>query len=330
MSKESILFTAKLILIIVNTFWLICTIASAVIPWLTVLILIVCIASKFFKLKNPNEKFLISLLGGDADDNSFFYWPVANQGGSYDAPENSLVALKRCSNMGFRNVLLDAAQTSCGEILILHKNTIDKAGLKGNVFQHSLTDIKNSVQNISELHPLGSKFDAEKVLTLTDLLSYLESSNLTIFLLISDSNARMIEKLKQFINHNENFKRRIIIISKSPLAIYQLRKYNPELICGLWTEKNPTKFLLKQSSLLTSIYGAIIRNIISPVIGISLVFISKEEFNLHISELWRNVGVRPIVYKVNSPNEKRYFQLAMKTQYLTDSLRSEPQLIIKS
>ncbi|CAO1405785.1 unnamed protein product [Diamesa tonsa] len=47
----------------------------------------------------------------------------------------------------------------------------------------------------------------------------------------------------------------------------------------------------------------------------------------HISELWQNAGVIPIVYYVNSPSEKRYYQNVIKTRYLTASLRSEPQII---
>lgn len=50
----------------------------------------------------------------------------------------------------------------------------------------------------------------------------------------------------------------------------------------------------------------------------------------NISELWKNCGVIPIVYFVNSPSEKRYYQNVIKTRYLTASIRSEPQIIFIS
>ncbi|XP_058984536.1 glycerophosphodiester phosphodiesterase 1 [Musca domestica] len=312
-----------------NVFWVMCNLASAGIPWITVLLVVICVLSKFVKLRSPDEKRLQRLLASGSqglypEDLSF--WPIAHRGAGYDAPENSKAALKKCVARGYRNVLVDAGLTACGQIVIVNRLTLEKAGLSGSIAVHTLESLKKI--NIAELHPMGKHFEAEYVLTLQELLEYLEENRLTVFLYISDNSSQMIEKLKASIN--AVFIERIIVITRSPVTIYQLRKVNPDVICGLWTEKSLALPLLKASTLITSIYGAFFRNIISPVIGISVVFLSKEEFNLHIAELWRNVGVRPIVYNVNSPNEKRYFQKTMKTQYLTDSLRSEPHLLMKA
>uniref|UniRef100_A0A1A9X1X1 GP-PDE domain-containing protein n=1 Tax=Glossina brevipalpis TaxID=37001 RepID=A0A1A9X1X1_9MUSC len=328
----------SLLTFIFNVFWLICNLASAGIPWFVVCLLIVCVASKFVKLKSPDDKQLLRLLtvaGQGLYPEDLSFWPIAHRGAGYDAPENSKAALRkatlqrrRCIARGYRNVLLDAGLTSCGEIVIVNRLTLEKASLSGSITLHTLESLRKV--NIAELHPMGKHFNPEYVYTLRELLDFLEEQRLTVFLHISDNSSIMLQRLKKAINENPLFIQRIVLITKSPITIYQLRKLFPELICGLWTEKSLSLALLKTSTLITSIYGAFFRNIIAPVIGISVVFVSKEEFNLHIAELWRNVGVRPIVYNVNSPNEKRYFQKTMKTQYLTDSLRSEPHLLMKA
>ncbi|KAH8294768.1 hypothetical protein KR018_002687 [Drosophila ironensis] len=309
----------SLLFFCLNVLWLLCNLA---IPWFTLTLLLVCVASKFVKLqRSPNEKRLLSLLSSPEDWPS--YWPIANRAAGYDAPENTRAAIKKCLARGYRNVLLDASLTSCGEIVMVNPNRL-------NVSQQPLTELQKL--DVRDHHPMGSQYAAESVTTLKQLDEFLDAdaADATLFLRLHDNSARALDKIQKFMVSNQNFTQRTIVISRSPLAIYHLRKLNPEIICGLWHETYLSLSILKCSTLISSIYGAIFRNIIAPVIGISVVFLSKEEFNLHIAELWRNVGVRPIVYMINSPNEKRYFQKTMKTQYLTDSLRSEPHLLMKA
>ncbi|ALC45869.1 CG14883 [Drosophila busckii] len=310
-----------------NMFWLFCNLA---IPWCTITLLIICVACKFVKLqRSPNEVHLLSLLNVPSDwpNND---WAIANRGAGYDAPENTRAAVKKCLARGYRNMLLDAALTSCNEIVIVNRQNIERAGLSGKISNHTLGELQHL--DMTSQHPMGSQYEAESVSTLKQLADFLDSQSTAaiLFLRLNDNSACMIDQVQKFFSTNKIFAQRSIVISQSPLAIYQLRKLTPEITCGLWHESYLLQSILKSSTLVTSVYGAILRNIIAPVIGISVVFLSKEEFNLHIGELWRNVGVRPIVYMVNSPNEKRYYQRTMKTQYLTDSLRSEPHLLMKA
>lgn len=66
-----------------------------------------------------------------------------------------------------------------------------------------------------------------------------------------------------------------------PLKHMQLRKACPELVCGLWMDKVQTvkRSFLRTTALYMSVYGALFRNILVPVIGISVVFINKDEYN---------------------------------------------------
>lgn len=166
--------------------------------------------------------------------------------------------------------------TACGEMVIAHKITLEKAQIDGKIAGNNLGIIKKI--NISQYHPLGNIYQNEQILTINDLLLRLTNSNVTVFLFVSDSSSKMFELLKNVMTGNKLFVNRIIITSESPILIYKLRKFNPELICALWTKK--TLQYLKSFTLITSIFGSIVRNIVSPVIGIRFIFVSKDEFNL--------------------------------------------------
>ncbi|XP_052867199.1 glycerophosphodiester phosphodiesterase 1 [Anopheles cruzii] len=327
-------FLATCCAFVANALWLCCNIASISIPWLMLVFVLICIASKFVKLKAPADDVIRSMLSKSEkvrEGTESLYWPIVNRGGGFDAPENSLAAINHCLVQRCQNILLDLSITSDGHAIIFHKSTLEKANINDPVAQLPYSFFDKFT--ITEHHPLGQLFQTEKVLTFEKLLKLLESSEVTVFLLASQINNSLMDIIRRTATKSTTFTKRIIFCCSSPLAIYQIRQQCPDLVCGLWMEKSCLLRLphyLNTSTILLSILGAIYRNIVAPVIGISLVFIHKDEFNAQISTLWKNVGVRPIVYTINSPNEKRYFQQVTKTLYLTDSLRSEPQLIFKT
>jgi len=92
--------SVSLIFFCFNVFWLFCNLA---IPWCTLTLLVVCIASKFVKLqRSPNEKRLLSLLSSPEEWPS--YWPIANRAAGFDAPENSKAAIKKVGDVTSRVV----------------------------------------------------------------------------------------------------------------------------------------------------------------------------------------------------------------------------------
>ncbi len=65
-------------------------------PWLIILLILVCVVSKFVKLKRSVhlKSFIDKFENVPENDTDHLYWPIANRGSSFDVPENSHLALK--------------------------------------------------------------------------------------------------------------------------------------------------------------------------------------------------------------------------------------------
>lgn len=70
----------------------------------------------------------------------------------------------------------------------------------------------------------SSQYDRESVATIKQLAEFLEEQNTspTLFLHLQDTSAIMIDQLQKFMAANETFTQRTIVVSRSPLAIYQV------------------------------------------------------------------------------------------------------------
>ncbi|XP_070509824.1 glycerophosphodiester phosphodiesterase 1 [Chironomus tepperi] len=311
---------------IVNLVWFLSNFTIFLIHYFFVLIILFFLVSKFIKLKSPPIPKLFS-------SNSFC---IAFYGGIFDVPENTKASIEYSISKHCPRILLSLSMTQCGKLVVLDKETLEKVNIHKDVNKVTYNEIKDI--DVSSTHPLGAQYGDQKILTLDCLVKIVEPLNDDFYVILHakcGSNAIFLEKLKQAIaTHEPLFTKKFILCSNSPLTIYKLRKLFPNLMCAIWMDNLSSwrsyKRLFRLFNFFRSIYDVILRNLITPLIGVHLVFIHKDEFNTHISELWQNYDVVPIVYYVNSPSEKRYYQNIIKTPYLTASLRSEPQIIFNS
>lgn len=168
-------YTSSLITFLCNLLWNVLLIIGGGLPWLIILLILVCVVSKFVKLKrSPHLKsFIDKFENVDSDDTDQLCWPIANRGSGFDVPENSHFALKqvihrlflkiclfkktlflwKCEKFNCKTILLDLAMTKCGEMVILHKSTIEKGNIYEPIEKITFDSLKNF--NISEHHPLG-------------------------------------------------------------------------------------------------------------------------------------------------------------------------------
>lgn len=111
--------------------------------------------------------------------------------------------------------------TSDGNLVILDKQTLEKAKIHSQISKTNFNDIKDL--NISDYHPLGKQFGHQKIMTLDVLLKILEPLNVVVILHASRTNTAFVEKLKQAIEaHEPMFTKKIIFCCRSPIIVYKV------------------------------------------------------------------------------------------------------------
>lgn len=225
----------SLVSFLCNTVWFLSHFAIFLIHYFFVLLLVLCVVSKFIKLKAVPIDSVQKLFSA----NSF---PISYLGSIFDAPENSKASfeyvsmrvncfyrflfvikkfLQSCSHKCPR-IFFSLDLTQDGQLVILDKQTLEKAKIYKQINKTNFEEIKDL--NISDYHPLGKQFGHQQILTFDALLKVLEPLNVVVVLYASRTNAAFFDKFKQAIaTHEPMFTKKIIFCCRSPLIVYKVR-----------------------------------------------------------------------------------------------------------
>ncbi|MFM9402026.1 glycerophosphodiester phosphodiesterase family protein [Myroides odoratimimus] len=113
---------------------------------------------------NPKEK--VFSISNQLTENKVLV--VSHRGDWRDAPENSLLAIKNCIDMGVQMVEIDVRRTRDGEFILLHDNTLDRTTTgKGKVEEWSLSEIQQLFLRDGAGHATGHRIPTLKEALMT-------------------------------------------------------------------------------------------------------------------------------------------------------------------
>ncbi len=123
---------------------------------------------------------------------------IAHRGNSSAAPENTLASFESAISLGATLVECDVQMSADGHIVVIHDPTLERTSDRtGNVRELSLIDLRAA--DVSYPEKFGSTFSPQRVLTLGELLAFLQGR------------ARLMLEIKKesSLKDRDDFERRI-------------------------------------------------------------------------------------------------------------------------
>nr|XP_046271609.1 glycerophosphodiester phosphodiesterase 1-like [Scatophagus argus] len=256
---------------------------------------------------------------------------VAHRGGSHDAPENTLAAIREASRNGANGVELDLSFTADGVPVLMHDETLDRttngSGPVGKMQFVHLRRLDASVR-----HRLKDKFSGEKVPSLQEAVEECIRLQLTIFFDVKgqpDKAAFVLHEIyKKFpVLYNSS-----IVSSFEPKVIYKMRQTDPNVVTALkhrpwrlsrFSDGTP-RTLSTWGQMWTGVLDVLLdwahHHILWKLCGVSAILVHKDFISLDYIQYWAERGVEVLGWTVNTAVEKVYYQNLLKIGYITDSL----------
>ncbi|CAI5675437.1 glycerophosphodiester phosphodiesterase 1 [Oreochromis niloticus] len=256
---------------------------------------------------------------------------VAHRGGSHDAPENTLAAIREASRNGATGVELDLSFTADGVPVLMHDETVDRT-TNGSGPISKLQFVQLRRLNAAAHHRMKDRFNVEKVPTLQEAVEECIRHQLTIFFDVKGQPDMAVSVLHNMFKKFPVLYNSSVVSSFEPKVIYKMRQTDPHVITALthrpWRLSRfgdgTPRSLSTWSQLWTGVLDVLLdwahHRVLWKLCGISAILVQKDFISRDYVQYWAERGVEVVGWTVNTAVEKEYYQNLLKISYMTDSL----------
>lgn len=256
---------------------------------------------------------------------------IAHRGGSHDAPENTLAAIRQAAKNGATGVELDLEFTSDGVPVLMHDNTVDRT-TDGTGRLCDLTFEQIRKLNPAANHRLRNDFPNEKIPTLREAVSESLNHNLTIFFDVKGHANMATNALKKIYMEFPQLYNNSIVCSFLPEVIYKMRQADQNVVTALthrpWSLSHtgagkPRHDAVWKHSVfvvLDILLDWSLHNILWYLCGISAFLIQKDFVSPNYLKKWSAKDIQVVAWTINTFDEKNYYESHLQTSYITDSI----------
>ncbi|XP_012591528.1 glycerophosphodiester phosphodiesterase 1 isoform X1 [Microcebus murinus] len=256
---------------------------------------------------------------------------IAHRGGSHDAPENTLAAIRQAAKNGATGVELDIEFTADGVPVLMHDNTVDRT-TDGTGRLCDLTFEQIRKLNAAANHRLRNDFPNEKIPTLREAVAEALNHNLTIFFDVKGHAHKATDALKKMYMEFPQLYNNSIVCSFLPDVIYKMRQTDPKVVTALihrpWslshTGDGKPRFDTYWKHSIFVIVDILLdwsmHNILWYLCGISAFLVQKDFVSPNYLKKWSAKGIQVVGWTVNTFDEKNYYKSHLGSSYITDSM----------
>ncbi|KAM5130381.1 glycerophosphodiester phosphodiesterase 1 [Callospermophilus lateralis] len=256
---------------------------------------------------------------------------IAHRGGSHDAPENTLAAIRQAAKNGATGVELDIEFTSDGIPVLMHDNTVDRT-TDGTGRLCDLTFEQIRKLNPAANHRLRNDFPNEKIPTLREAVAECLHYNLTIFFDVKGHASMATDALKKIYMEYPQLYNNSMVSSFLPEVIYKMRQTDQNVITALthrpWslshTEDGKPRYSGVCKQFLFVVMDILLdwsmHNILWYLCGISAFLMQKDFVSPDYLRKWSAKGIQVVGWTVNTFDEKNYYESHLGSSYITDSM----------